>query len=172
MEIVEISEKKPLSSIELEKMLGETAVEIIGYHELKKYRSLKQMFDKCKYWIILIVIESDSKTYNIGHWIALMDHNTHYEHFDPYGIDIDEETVFTHERHPYLKNLFSSSDKKVEVNRIKFQQFKENVNTCGRWCVVRCKLGYFELQKFNSFINIAHTIPDVAITLMTMFLTT
>jgi hypothetical protein len=170
MEIVEQSEKKALSSEELEKMLGDTKVKIIGYHELKKYQSLKEMFDISQYWIILLIIESDLSENGIGHWVALLNHTSHYEHFDPYGLSIDQETKYTNERHPLLKNLFLSSEKPIEVNTIKFQKIKENINTCGRWCVVRCKLGYMELKKFQSFIQISHTDPDVAITLLTIFL--
>lgn len=162
MDIITELEKEPLSDKDLERMARGKA-KIILYDDLRDIDTLDNDWDA---YIILLQITGQ----NIGHWILLINHESHIEHFDPYGIGIDEELSITHEK-PYLSNLFQKSKKDIITNHIRFQARKENMNTCGRWCISRLNFADMPLEKFHTFIDKVHSKHhDMAATLLTMLL--
>ena len=84
----------------------------------------------------------------VGHFITLIKYLTYVEHFDSYGFTIDQELHITHER-KYLTDILS--DVPVIENTFPFQSKKEDTETCGRWCAVRCLLKHLNLQEFREF---------------------
>jgi hypothetical protein len=163
---------EPLSLKDLEIMLNHEAknTSIIQYDDLAQFESLKQMFQDVDAYIILLQIESPDAP-PVGHFIAMLNHPDHYEHFDPYGIGADEELSITHEK-PYLTGLLRGSDKRIDDNQRRFQHMKEDVNTCGRWCVGRVHLKKYELKRFGKIIDTSSADPDTTVTLLTMLLPT
>jgi len=172
MEIIESIIAKPLSFDDLKLMLANKASStmLLNYDLLAKVESMKQLFvDGIDSLIILLDIEGPNAP-KVGHFIAILDHGDHYEHFDPYGISLDEELAITHDQ-PWLSRLLTGhNNPRLEENTIKFQAKREDVNTCGRWCVARVHSKFLELPRFQEFIKAGHNIPDVVVVLMTMFL--
>lgn len=170
MNVIQKIEEEPLSFSDLKRMLGDRQrdTKLIDYNDLQGVGSLEEVFDGDKAIIVLLEIEAHNAP-KVGHWIALLDQGDHFEHFDPYGLTADEEIAITHEE-PWLSRLLAQADKRVTDSGTRFQAIREHVNTCGRWCVARVRLQDLSLQDFKKVIDQAHTVPDVTIALMTMFL--
>lgn len=164
-------EAKPLSDVDLRRMLGKakSRVKVMIYEELKKYKTLDELLPKYKDCAIILLQIQKPGASPVGHWIALLNHHTHFEHFDSYGLDPDEELGITHE-HPHLTDIIRATKSRVESSSAKLQAKREAVNTCGRWTVVRCLHAELEKPEFVNMIREVHSIPDVAVTLMTQFL--
>ena len=170
MDVITKIEEKPLGFDELKRMLGSdlNKTKLINYDELQNVKSLPALFDEKEAVIILLQIEAPDAP-KVGHWIALLDQGDHYEHFDSYGLSADEELALTHEE-PWLSQLLAKAEKRVTDSGTRFQAVREHVNTCGRWCVARVRMQKLTLDHFKDVIDQSHSVPDVTVALMTMFL--
>lgn len=138
----------------------------LEYDDILKYQSLQQLMSlgAC---VILLEIESRVAP-KVGHFILLLDHGDHYEHFDSYGLNMDEERAITQEHH--LTNIFKNSRKPIVDNSKKLQALREDINTCGRWVVARLLLRDLELGPFIQLLNYFHVNYDDLISIMTLLL--
>ncbi len=136
------------------------------YDQLAPFRSIEELMDlgAC---VILLQIESASRS-PVGHFILLLDHGTHYEHFDSYGLTMDEELKITQEKH--LTRIFGLGRKPIVDNSKKLQTFRQDVNTCGRWVVARLLLRQLELKEFLKLVEHFHVLYDDLVSIMTMLL--
>lgn len=156
---------------DLKKMLGPKNTEHIRfllYDDLAAFKSLDELMEL---GAVIVLLEIESKRApKVGHFILLLNQGNRIEHFDSYGLTMDEELAFTHERH--LTNLFKGEKfKKIINNTKRLQMFREDINTCGRWCVARYLLRRFPLDMFIDIFN--HLRPQTAdemVTVMTMLL--
>jgi hypothetical protein len=171
MEVIQHAETVPLSDDDLRRMLGRdnNRVKVMLYDQLQKFDTLYQLMPS-KYDAVIILLQIQAPDAPpVGHWITLMNHGSHFEHFDSYGLDPDEELAKTHEK-PFITHLIKNTTTRVETSQAKLQAEKQAVNTCGRWCVVRARFPNLEKQEFATFIRNVHHIPDVAVTLLTYLL--
>jgi hypothetical protein len=170
MQIVQEIESKALSFDDLKRMLrdNEKDTQFYQYNELSRFQSIDDLFGQKNCAIILLSIEGPNAP-KVGHWITLLRTQGQIEHFDSYGLNPDQELALTHEQ-PFLSKLLKNMQQKLLTNTQKLQQFREAVNTCGRWAVSRVLLKKFNQKQYINIINTAHGTPDVVITLMTMFL--
>lgn len=172
MDILTKIEQEPLSFDELRRMLSkddrDQDTKLMNYDDLGQFEHLQEAFEQHRAIIVLLQIESPNAP-RVGHWIALLDQGDHYEHFDSYGFSPDEELAITHEQ-PILTHLVETASKRVEESTTRFQAIREHVSTCGRWAVARVLLQELNLHEFKEVIQAAHSVPDVTIALMTMFL--
>lgn len=119
--------------------------------------------------IILLQIHNGRDVAPVGHWIAVIDTGSGIEHFDPYGLTIDQELSYTHEEH-YLSQILEGHH--PFNSPYKFQKHREDVQTCGRWCVVRCNeflINKMSIREFDRFIGDLGIDGDLAVTLMTRY---
>src|SRR5688572_16883500 len=136
-----------LSFSQLQSLVGPkqaSACKWLVYDELQKYKTIEQVLDTGAA-VILLQIEARNAP-KVGHFIVLLDHGNHIEHFDSYGLTIDEEVAITQEHH--LTNLFKMSRRPIKENTKKLQTLRQDVNTCGRWVVARLLLKQMELDQF------------------------
>lgn len=151
-------ESEPLSGEDIKKLL-KGKVKIIEYPELSNYNSIEELLNP--YGQVVILYESKP---NYGHWTTLFKYpnRSGVEFFDPYGIKIDDEFNYISDKYrielnedvPYLSNLLYNYDGPIEYNDYKFQKFAENIDTCGRWVVLRLVLKKKSLEEFEDlFIN-------------------
>lgn len=124
----------------------------ITYKELFEFKNIDDLLKLAKYIIILY-----ETTENYGHWCALFKNNKDsIEFFDSYGIMPDDELKFSkkvfRKSHgfdfPHLTSLLIDCPYNIEYNDHKFQKKGPNVATCGRWCILRCLLSDFDIDKF------------------------
>jgi len=115
---------------------------VIKDSELANYDSLLDLLPN-PVSTCFILIESKL---NEGHWVCLNRLRNNFSYFDSYGVLPDGELKFInlitlkklHENVKYLTLLFKKLPKeyKWSYNKFAFQKHGNNINTCGRWCVV------------------------------------
>lgn len=125
---------------------------IIKYNELSNYDNINNLLNSSKFIIILYETKM-----NYGHWCCIfLNNKNNIEFFDSYGCIPDLQlkyipTVFrkqNNELFPHLTWLLINCNNKIEYNNYKFQKNKKGINTCGRWCVVRCILSDLNIDEF------------------------
>ena len=149
--------KKPLDDSEIRSHLE--PVKIIKYSDLKNYNNIEELLPEDNTFIILLVESS----FNNGHWIAVLRYNNKIEYFDSYGLKPSENLKWTKsvnkmlgQGKEYLNMLFDKTPLDVIYNPIEYQEDKENVNTCGRHCILRCiamKGLNMSLEDYYKFMN-------------------
>jgi len=163
------AQETPLS-ISFLKQLAGTDVDKIGffyYDDLGRVRSLEALFDGKQAVILLMQIKGPNAN-PVGHFITILNYNNYIEHFDSYGITLEKELIITKEP-AYLQKLIQQSGKKLVQNTIQFQAIKEDVETCGRWCVARARMFKYNLNEFKNFFDQKITTYDSKVTLLTFF---
>lgn len=121
------------------------------YDDMVKFKNINEMFGEKRIIYILLQIKNESGTSDVGHWVALIWHKqaTRYYYFDPYGLTINKDLSLTHEPDTILK-LLKGLD--VDVNNIRHQMFKSDVNTCLRHCVIRSIFWHLNNKEYDKFI--------------------
>jgi len=158
---------KALSDADLRNILGKET-KILTYPELSKYDSIEQLLTKPYDFVIILLLESPMS----GHWTALLRYNDVYEYFDSYGNPVDydlshwltpEQRAKLNESKKYLSYLLQG--KKNIYNKVKYQQMKEGVNTCGSHVSYRCfkfKNDNFDLKTYQK--HMANTMKVYGLT--------
>ena len=132
-----------------------SSTKIYTFAELDKFKTIYDLLniniDYC-----FILMESNK---NLGHWVVIMRYENNFEFFDSYGYDVKSLLKFTpkfmhkilgNDYNEDFQNLINSINKggTYKYNKIKYQQELDNVNTCGRWCLLRIRL--FLLNNINN----------------------
>jgi|TARA_R110001592_G_scaffold157146_1_gene387939 hypothetical protein len=149
------AENIELSGADL-KAITKQETNILAYHELEKYDSLKEFLGKDNCCIILYETQE-----NRGHYCCVFlrpeDENV-VEFFDPYGNPPDSQLKFASYNlkfgNPYLThflNKWKNNGGKVVYNDTKLQDWKPHINTCGRWCSTRILL---KKQNIETFVDL------------------
>lgn len=136
------------------------------YDDLQHFQSIQELMSlgaAC----ILLQIETP-RAPSVGHFILMLDHGNHYEHFDSYGLSMDEELRITDEKH--LTRIFKDTRKPILDNSKRLQTIRQDVNTCGRWVVARLLLRHLELDVFLKLIEHFNVLYDDLVSIMTMLL--
>ena len=156
----------PLTNTDLEVYLGKDVQnQIVKYSELANYNSIEDVLptDKC-YKILLIETKLNS-----GHWVCICRYNNNIEVFNSYGCKpgIDDfchvpklTNLLLGQIEPYLNKLLNKALNKFKIiyNKFKFQKVSKNINTCGRWCVLRLLMMLnhdMDLEHFIDFIKVS-----------------
>ncbi len=159
-------------------------VRIRKYSELSECKTLDDIVDGKSCSIILYMVKQ-----NYGHWTALIKNpgamKDTYEVFDSYGIMPDDELKYipdaakqasaevAKQDHMFMSHIIrndldSGRVKEVFYNKYRLQKSLKDINTCGRWCAVRCQLKRFRIDEF-CLIFIDQTLePDAYVTLLTL----
>lgn len=156
------AEKVALSDTDIQRMI-KAPIKIFEYDNLPSM-TLEQVMET---GIAVILLQIKGGHTPIGHWIALLKYDDHIEHFDPYGLTLDQELALTHEE-PYLSQMLQGVT--VKNANVQLQNFKEDVNTCGRHVAVRCNYKKMSYEDYVRFLRSLDGDPDEAVTLMTMLL--
>ena len=150
----------PYSDADIRSILG--SVPIHKYPELKGMTTPDALFKGNKAAILLFLTEGK----NSGHWIVVLDHDTHYEVFDSFGMAIDgnrkwldkEKLLEFGQTLPLLSNLLGRGQKPVDHNTTKLQA--DDADTCGRWVVWRVKNAHMPLKTFVAEMKQGPSTPD------------
>ena len=132
--------RKPLSETDIKTILG-SDTKILTYPQLAKYNSIDELLPKPYDFCIILLLETPIS----GHWTALIKNPSQVEWFDSYGNAPDadlskwlspSQRIKLKENTYYLSNLLQGRN--YVYNKIKYQQMKEGVNTCGSHVSYRC----------------------------------
>lgn len=85
----------------------------------------------------------------VGHFAVLMKRADRYIYFDPYGLSLGEDLVLTGEP-PYLTDLLKG--RKVDVNTVRYQQWRDQTQTCGRHVVMRSIFHFMSNKQYDDLI--------------------
>ena len=148
--------RKPLSDANLKTILGDC--KIITYPDLATYYNLDELSPKPYDYVIILLLESSQS----GHWCALLRYSSVFEWFDSYGFPVDYdlshwlsplERLKLGESKKYLSYLLQGRN--YIYNKVKCQQMKPNVNTCGSHVAYRChkfKTASFTLRDYQQHV--------------------
>ena len=149
-------------------------VKIIRFPELAKYNNINQVLPRSTDCAILFLIDEQTPTANIGHWTCIMKSpfekraypksdrmQSKFEFFDSYGLspsgDLSHipmaDRVRFGEAVDYLKELIGG---KLKHNKIDYQAWKNGVNTCGRFVLIRIlafMAGIRSRKEFHKFMQ-------------------
>jgi hypothetical protein len=132
-----------VSSIDLKQKIRHK-IKIVQYKDLFKYDSLLKLLPN-KISILVVLINTSPS--GSGHWTVLIRQDTLLTYVDSYGKKIDEELKYIsnanrmvlNETKPYLSilvnKLVNENNFTLTYNNIKFQNYSEGVNTCGKYVV-------------------------------------
>jgi hypothetical protein len=133
---------------------------IVKYADLDQYESI---YDLLPNQIDFCFILTESK-YNVGHWTALIRDGSNFEYFDSYGDSPKSILDFIPKyMNKQLGNSWSAdlgkiigsikkSDKFL-YNKYPLQQELQDVNTCGRWVIIRVSTFLKESMKNKQFLS-------------------
>lgn len=145
---------------------------IMSYGDLGGFNNIDMVFGNFHCLIVLYEIRK-----NFGHWVLLIRRSklNEIEFFDPYGLDVDAELNYNNNYYrdegSHLKYLLKISGYNIKVNKYQFQQYKEQVNTCGRHTALRCKMSHLSLDQYKKFLfNNKEKTPDYWATCLTLFI--
>ncbi len=154
-QLIKQAEKKALSNTDLEN-ITDHKFKVYVYDDLKNINTLDEALGPNGAFILLY--ESQP---NFGHWTCcLRTHddksNNLIEFFDSYNTIPDKEFNFIPEQFKkahYLSRLLKESPYELSYNNHKFQKMKEDINTCGRWCAMRCNFKDLSLEEFKKMMT-------------------
>ena len=129
-----------LSNDDINEIL-EPDTKIFTYPEFGKMERIDEAFDKLGRCVFLFLTKSPTS----GHWVCMFRKGDTIEYFSSYGDKPEEERNWLTEEQleelgqdePYLYNLLKKSGYKVYYNTHNYQSDRDDINTCGRWCVAR-----------------------------------
>lgn len=137
----------------MEKNLSDSDISKHGINVVV-YEDLKDMVSQELYNLMpLAILYQINK--NEGHWTLLHKVPEGIEFFDPYGYKPDTEFKELVWQQPhYLAKLLLKLYETIPINynQYAFQKKIVDVNTCGRWVILRKKLGNLTLDQFAKLI--------------------
>jgi hypothetical protein len=137
---------------------------VIPYEELSRYDTIDEVLSRDKCAIILYQIRED-----FGHWVAINKIHDNIEFFDSYGYRPDEEFKFAKfNKKPYLTRLLIKSPYQIIYNPYKLQKDGFDMNTCGRWVVLRILMKDIPIKTFSRLFLGQSKKPDWYATALTM----
>ena len=136
---------------------------IIKYGDLANIKTIEELLPESRSYKIVLI----ETNYNTGHWTCILRYGKTIEWFDSYGLNIDSELKFINtvkkkllgEDHKHLTRILTEATNRgyhVIWNKRKLQKFKDGINTCGRWVILRLTMFkdmLFDLHDFLEFID-------------------
>ena len=141
------------------------------YKDLLKFNHIREVIGPHNACIVLFPVKSSTN----GHWICILYHektNT-IEHFDPYGFSPDQELKYSEDpltRQNLLMKFYNQATKEgytVTYNPYRYQQLRENLNTCGKHSAIRARFRYLTEEQYKKLMLGQSHDPDFLVTILT-----
>jgi hypothetical protein len=135
-------------------------IQTLKYSDLKNYSNIDELLPNDRDFKI-ILIEQDN---NLGHWVCVMKYGDTIEYFNPYGLRVDNDkkwvgrvkNVMLGQSQDVLSEMMEASPYKCIYSKKRFQKLKADINTCGRWVILRIicmKDLSMNIKEFQKFIK-------------------
>lgn len=143
-----------LSNTDIDAIL-DPDTKVFSYPEFNTMDDIRNAFDQLGRCVFLFLTTSPTS----GHWLCMFMRKGHIEYFDSYGERPDAQRAWLSkdmldeldESEPTLTRLLRDSHIPVFYNTYAYQTDKNDINTCGRWCVARLILkDLSNLQFYNA----------------------
>ena len=157
---------KSLNPMEVQK-IAQRPIAVLKYEQIDDFNNLQDLFQDTN--CLLLLYETKLNT---GHWVCLLSKPNEVEFFDPYGIEPDNQLLFTHIKfrkendmdYPYLTDLLLKDPRNIIYNNKRLQMMTPNIETCGYWCGFRMNKYDLGLDEFtNIFKGVPRESKDDAI---------
>jgi hypothetical protein len=144
---------RPLSNIDISKLLNINVNDIIPYANLSLYNSITDLLPNAYSFKIILLQETQGR----GHWVCLLRQKNKYFYFNSYGkkYDTDMNSISRLARkildqdEPKIQQLLGG--KSMGHNPIKFQG--DDSDTCGRYVVYIVKQCCYNKIPFDKVIK-------------------
>ena len=153
-----------VSNVDIEKKFkNKSLLKIVLYSDLNDMSDLSEILPHAGTCCFILLRTSE----NSGHWTVIVRSNEDkIYYFDSYGVAPDGEMskispelrYELHENKKKLSELLKNHG--VEYNRIQFQKYDPEINTCGKWTTVFAisVLNGLSLQEFqHEIIDMKHS---------------
>jgi len=152
-----------LSDGDIRQLLG-SGIKITTAPDLEKHSHINELFDS-KGRAIIFYPQTDEQT---GHWTCMIKNGRTIEFFDPYGEppDYQKDSIpkplleRMRMTEPKLAELLLNSGYKVIYNKEQIQKLSDDVQTCGRHCVVRLLYAHLPVNRYRQKIRQSGLTPD------------
>ena len=113
---------------------------------------------------------------NNGHWLSLIlyENTNTLLHFDPYGLDVQQELTYSTSRHVeanILGKLYAKAQQqhgtKIIFNTVKYQKLTNGINTCGRHASIRLRFHYLTPTQYENLMMKQTMSPDWLVSILT-----
>lgn len=146
-----------ISDADINKVL-QPDTKIFTYPKFGDMETIEEAFDPLGRCVFLFLTKSETS----GHWLAMFKRDAKtIEYFDSYGEKPEAQRKWLPEEimeqlgqnEPLLMNLLRQSKYRVYYNTYPYQTDRDDINTCGKWCLARliCKdlsnLEFYNLVK-------------------------
>jgi hypothetical protein len=131
---------------------------IFSYPRFCTMNHIDEAFDQLGRCVFLFLTESESS----GHWLCMFKRpNNEIHYYDSYGEKPDaqrkwlteEQLEALGEEEPCLTELLKASGYKVYYNTVQYQTDKQDINSCGRWCVARLICKDMDDRQFHNLVR-------------------
>lgn len=172
---IEAEKAQSLSDADLRHLVP--GVPITLYKDLKG-ATLSDITDSAGRGMILFT-DDETPTAISGHWFAVLPQRTGFLVFDPYGGTASDpwydgvkfvsrtELRELGQSRPMLDDVFRRAGVRVLFNETPFQKRVDDVNTCGRHCVVRLWNRDMTNAEYKSYIYSQGPDADATVTRLT-----
>lgn len=128
-------------------------MKIITHEEMLQCKSIKDIFHTSPYNTVILHYAPDGE--NHGHWVALKRLKGKIHYYDSYGQRVDApHLIFKNKIRDHLAKLLARRVYgSVLYNDEQMQEFKEGVNTCGRYAVLFADKQNMDIDRFNDYIK-------------------
>lgn len=149
---------------------------VMAYEDLHKINNIDELF-KDGNIAVSILYQTQS---NVGHWVALIKKGPQELYFfDSYGLKMDQElelASYNLRLHndiatPHLTALINKSNFKLTQNTHRYQQWIEDVNTCGRWTSIRILYHNLSDEQFKRLFSNLDKSADWYVSALTLLFT-
>lgn len=168
---------EPMNSEQIKDFLkGDVAC--LTYSDLKNIESIDDALEAVKYIFVLYEYKP-----NYGHWTCILktkgpNGKPAVEFFDPYGIKPDHQIKGFSQKikneygmnYPLVVKLLKESKYPIEYNNYKLQKYDPNIQTCGRWCMMRCLFDDLDVNKFKDLFTNKKISKDELVTIGNMMM--
>lgn len=143
---------------------------IVTYSELQDFDSLDDLMD---FNAVILLYEFPGES--VGHWVSITFNPDKQllSFYDPYGFAPDQAGELKGSKSRLLSMMVREycALKRClfEYNSQQMQQFGEQINVCGRYCIIRVLMKDLDNAQFNAMLSEKHTIrsADDMVTLLT-----
>jgi len=136
----------------------EKNIKILKNSDLHKFKNIDAIFNPYDCVALLYEVKP-----SYGHWVLLIRHkNSHtIEFFDSYGYFIDDQLKYINSKFRkksnqddrYLSRLLVKSDYNIIYNKVRVQEMKNGVSSCGRHLCLRYLMKHIDLDKYIKIIK-------------------
>jgi hypothetical protein len=159
---VKKEEAQPLSVDRLKTYMRRPGLKFIDYSKIHKDTSMKELLGPAG-GVCILWTSPEGK---IGHFTGLFRKNKKLLWFDPTGLAIHRLAEVTH--NPFILQKKLEKEGHVTYNRFKYQQIRDNVQSCGRHVLCRWNMLGLSDDQYRGVMTHRHLNPDQIATMCTL----